>query len=186
MTDIITCVLSHWTQPREHAAFARVLLLVLQQLPHTPGVDYNTEFVDVAALFVVSDSTPERVTALLQYAAERADDSGTVPLVRALFLLLFRFDGRIKKCVMTPGHGIHALLYTTAPPRERAYCFMHCPGAPGEAACARFLAAVEMPREGRAAPLAELIATCTDVWQHGMEIPWPADMFDWQRSCEKA
>ena len=138
MCEFIYSVLTLWHTP---VCLRAVAQLILDNLTRQSRDYCNTDLVDHHTLpAVLGGGTPASVAPtpipvlLQQLAASEAPDA---VCVRALFLVLFMFDGRIRRMVMMQ-HPWHELLGTVSPTETRAFFFCHRGTGMGTA-CERFV-----------------------------------------------
>ncbi len=194
MNDMISAVLERFSRVEQVSAVAAVLLGALERLG--PRDAYETAFADQAELSLVlggSAVTRGSVHALLGAAADTPpglppdESEAVVASVRALFLLLLRYDGRVRQLVMVGGHCVHTMLRTTPPRRERVMRLLDSATRSGPSASGgghsmiartdEYLRDLEHARLDAAyidARTRAYVDDCTRRWLYGLNLPWPA------------
>lgn len=133
MTDLITAALFAWHDLPRQQALVAALHACLTQCGRADDGACDTHFVNERPLVVVTRTPPlidHPALALEALAADMTSSSAAldqqqqlVTTARAMFLVLFLLDGRVRRFVLAPHRG-HALMRTQPPPRQRVLTWL--------------------------------------------------------------
>jgi hypothetical protein len=187
--DMVTQVLSHWSTPGALRAVAYLLHETLTRFDAATDM-FDCAFVEHRPLPLAilpegsvrpTDAPPATcvsVIDLLWLCYANGPSMGAagppyVAAVRALFLLLFMFDGRVQELVLVRNHGGHDVLHTRPPKHERAVDFLQRSGAFAQRCYRLIEELVHAPAP--AAILADFVDWARRVWLWGMDLDEPAE-----------
>ena len=193
-SDFITAVLCEWVRPEQLAAVAHVLRAALLRMSAEYCATGFADTVRLPANFVdVTDPPLLSIEGCLAELIAAPPSDAVMRRVRALFLLLFMFDGRVRRLVMVQHEGL-AQWHVRPPDRTRAFRFVAVPAehAPPDVqrdclagACHAFIADVMLigttPGPRGPAPSSQryeavvraFVDECRRRWLYGYNVPPP-------------